>query len=589
MTKKNNILHKVLPYFWPKNNFGIKARIIISVIFLVLSKIVSISTPYFYKLAVDSLDANNAFEYFAIGAVGLTIAYGTSRFMSVVFQELRDIVFAYVGQGAIRQLALETIKHIHRLSMRFHISRKTGSLSRVIERGVKAIDFLLRHLIFNIVPLFIELSLVSVILIYVFGFWHFVILLSSILFYIILTSLITEWRVRIRREMNERDQDANQKAIDSMLNFETVKYFNAEDWEAERYDQSMEQYEEASIMTLKSLALLNVLQSMIINLGMVSVLIMVARQVQSGILTLGDFVMINAYVIQIMMPLHFLGFVYREVRQSMIDMSEMFNLLDQPSEIKDKKDAKEVIFKDGKIEFQNISFGYDKERKIIDNISFTISPGEKVAIVGSTGSGKSTIGRLLFRFYDIWSGSIKIDNQDIRDVTQLSLQKHIGVMPQDTVLFNDTIYYNIAYGRQNASDSEIIEAAKLAKIHDFIVSLPLGYQTLVGERGLKLSGGEKQRIGIARTILKDPPILILDEATSALDTKTEKDIQESLKKITKNHTVLVIAHRLSTIADSDKIIVLENGKIIEEGNHRDLIKLKGKYKKMWDIQLQEDD
>lgn len=584
--QSSRIINKALPYFWPKDRPNVKVRIVISVILLILAKLVSISIPFFYKLAVDSLDQSKMdfIELFSLGAVGFTICYGSMRLMSVFFQELRDVVFAYVGQGAIRLLALETIRHIHNLSMRYHISRKTGALSRVIERGVKGIDFLLRHLLFNVVPLFIELLLVSIILIYVFGFLHFVIIVGTIIFYIILTSLITEWRVRIRREMNERDQDANQKAIDSMLNFETVKYFNAEEVEAKRYDQSMAEFEKASIMTLKSLALLNILQSLTINLGMVSVMILVARQVQLGELSIGDFVMINTYIIQIMMPLHFLGFVYREVRQAMIDMSEMFILLEQPKEIKDKKEAKDIDFKKGKIEFKNIDFGYDRERQILDGVSFSVLPGKKIAIVGTTGSGKSTIGRLLFRFYDVWKGKILIDGQDIRDVKQRSVQKLIGVIPQDTVLFNDSIYYNISYGNPKAVHEDIIKAAKIAKIHDFIISLPEGYNTIVGERGLKLSGGEKQRVGIARTILKDPPILLLDEATSALDTKTERSIQSSLDGVLKGRSVIMIAHRLSTIIDADEIIVLESGKIVEKGSHEKLLKLKGRYKKMWEGQ-----
>lgn len=587
MSESNlKIIRKVLPFLWPKDRPDNKVRIIVSIVALIIAKIVSISIPLLYKFAVDSLaDSSNIY---LLGTVGLTIAYGAAKILSVIFEETRNLVFASVGQGAIRHLALETITHIHNLSMRYHISRKTGSLSRVIERGVKGIDFLLRHFLFSVVPLTIELFIVSFILMYVFGFWHFAIIIGTIIFYIFLTSYITEWRVKIRHEMNERDKDANQKAIDSLLNFETVKYFSAEDIEAKRYDESMEEYEKASIMTLKSLSLLNILQALTINASLVAVMVMVARQVMAGELSIGDFVMINAYMIQLMLPLHFLGFVYREIRQAMIDMTEMFELLDQPEEVKDKKNAKDLVISKGKIEFKNVDFGYEKERQIIHNFSACINPGEKIAIVGSTGSGKSTLGRLLFRFYDIWGGAIFIDGQEIRDVQQRSLQKMIGVIPQDTVLFNDSIYYNIAYGNPNATNEDIIEAAKAAKIHDFVTSLPNGYQTTVGERGLKLSGGEKQRVGIARTILKNPPILILDEATSALDTKTERQIQESLNNLTKDHSVLVIAHRLSTIIDADKILVLDKGEIIEEGSHKELLKAKGKYKEMWEQQLSED-
>lgn len=587
MSESNvKLIQKVLPYCWPKDNPANKARVVVSLIALICAKMISISIPFLYKFAVDSLAAEK--NIYMVGAIGITIAYGIARLMNVIFEEIRNIFFSYVGQGAIRHVAMETITHIHKLSMRYHISRKTGALSRVIERGVKGIDFLMRHFLFNVVPLIIELIIASFIIVHMFGFWHFVIIMGTIIFYIFLTSFITEWRVRIRHEMNERDKDANQKAIDSLLNFETVKYFSAEDIEAKRYDESMAEFEKASIMTIKSLSLLNILQSLIINSALVAVMVMVANQVIQDELSIGDFVMINAYMIQLMLPLHFLGFVYREIRQAMIDMNEMFELLDQPAEVKDKKLAKDLEVKEGKIIFDKINFGYEPTRQIIKNFSVTIYPGQKVAIVGSTGSGKSTIGRLLFRFYDVWDGFIYIDDQEIRDVKQRSLQKMIGVIPQDTVLFNDSILYNIAYGNPDATQEDIIEAAKSARIHEFITSLPNGYQTLVGERGLKLSGGEKQRVGIARTILKNPPILLLDEATSALDTKTERAIQESLKKVTKGHTVLVIAHRLSTIVDSDKILVLEDGKIIEEGNHKDLLKLKGKYKEMWDQQRKEE-
>lgn len=592
MSENNlKIVRKVVPYLWHPKKSDHKVRVIVSVVALLLAKIISISIPFFYKFAVDGLanDMNSHSQLLSLGAISMTIIYGVTRFLAIIFEEIRNIVFSYVGQRAIRDLALETITHIHKLSMRFHISRKTGALSRVIERGVKSIDFLLRHILFNVIPLIIELLITSVILAYMFGIWHFVIIMGTISFYIFLTSFITEWRVRIRKEMNEKDKDANQKAVDSLLNYETVKYFSSEDIEVTRYDASMSDFERASILTIKSLSLLNILQALTINLALVAVMVLVGTQVMNGILTIGDFVLINSYMIQLMLPLHFLGFVYREIRQAMIDMSEMFELLEQKEEVTDKRDAQKIEISKGDISFRNVSFGYEKERQIIKNISFDIKSGQKVAIVGTSGSGKSTIGRLLFRFYDIWDGSIKIDQQDLRNVTQRSLQKVIGVIPQDTVLFNDSIYYNIAYGNQYASHDEIITAAKAAKIHDFIISLPEGYNTIVGERGLKLSGGEKQRVGIARTILKNPPILLLDEATSALDTKTEKDIQQSLKEVTKGHTVLVIAHRLSTISDADEILVLEDGQIIEQGNHRHLIKLKGKYKEMCDRQLSEAD
>ncbi|BBU57001.1 metal ABC transporter permease [Mameliella alba] len=516
-----------------------------------------------------------------LGAVGLTLAYGMARLMTVGFQQLRDAVFAKVGQRALRRLALETFTHIHRLSMRYHITRKTGGLSRIIERGVKGVEFLLRFLLFSIGPLMLELILVAAVLFYLFDVWYLVVVVGVIALYVAFTFKVTEWRVKLRREMNKQDTDANQKAIDSLLNFETVKYFGAEAREAARYDRAMQGYEQAAIKTATSLAMLNVGQSLIITSGLVAVMVMAAVGVQNGALTVGDFVMVNAYMIQITMPLNFLGTVYREIRQALVDMGEMFDLLEQPREVSDKPGAPKLAVSGGVVEFAGVRFGYDPTRPILKGIDVTVGAGENVALVGPSGSGKSTIGRLLFRFYDVEGGAIRIDGQDLRDVTQDSLHAAIGVVPQDTVLFNDTIRYNIAYGRDGASDDEIVAAAKAAQIHSFIESLPEGYDTQVGERGLKLSGGEKQRVGIARTLLKDPPILLLDEATSALDTETEASIQDALRRAGEGRTVITIAHRLSTIADADRIVVLQEGEVVEQGTHDALLAQGGRYAALW--------
>ena len=577
------VVLRVLPYLWPKNKPWVKKRVTISLILLFLAKIISVLTPFLYKGAVDLLsgDVHSSGWMLGAGAVSLTVAYGIAKFMHVGFQQLRDVVFARVGQRALRQLAIVTFTHIHKLSMRYHTSRKTGGLSRIIERGVKGVDFLLRFLLFSIGPLFLELLMTSIILFFVFDVRFLLVVLITIFLYIIFTFSVTEWRVKIRKIMNEQDTDANQKAIDSLLNYETVKYFSAENREISRYGSAMTKYEAASIKTLYSLSFLNFGQSFFISSGLVVVMIMAAIGVHDGTMTVGDFVMVNAYMIQITMPLNFLGTIYREIRQAIVDMSEMFDLLEQPAEVEDKNGANELIVSNGVIEFKKVSFGYDRERNILKNISFTVKKGQTLAVVGSTGSGKSTIGRLLFRFYDVDKGSIIIDGQDISQVTQESLRRNIGMVPQDIVLFNDTIFYNIAYGKLNASKAEVESVAKAAKIHDFIMELPLGYDTSVGERGLKLSGGEKQRIAIARTLLKAPDLLVLDEATSSLDTRTEKDIKESLLSLGKGRTTIIIAHRLSTISNSDQIIVVEKGEVIESGTHKSLIKLDGVYASMW--------
>ena len=582
---------RVLPYLWPEGQGWAKRRVVGALLLLVMAKLVAVTTPYLYKRAVDLLtgETPDPATLLTLGAVGLVIAYGLARVGSVVFGELRDAVFARVGQRAIRQLAIETFQHIHALSMRYHITRKTGGLSRIIERGVKGVDFLLRFMLFSVGPLILELSMVSVLFAVLFGWQYMLAVVATITIYVIFTFRVTEMRVKIRREMNDQDTDANQKALDSLLNYETVKYFNAETREAARYDRAMQQYEVAAVKSGQSLSFLNAGQSFIITTGLVIVMAMAARGVQAGVLTVGDFVMVNAYMIQITMPLNFLGTVYREIRQALVDMGQMFGLLGQPAEVVDQPDAKALAVRGGEIVFAKVEFAYDPARPILQGISLTVKPGHKVALVGPSGSGKSTVGRLLFRFYDVTAGAIRIDGQDIRDVTQTSLHAMIGVVPQDTVLFNDTVYYNIAYGRDGATEAEVHAAARAARIHDFIKSLPDGYATTVGERGLKLSGGEKQRVGIARTLLKNPPILILDEATSALDTQTERSIQESLAEMGQGRSVITIAHRLSTIADADCILVLEEGRVTEEGTHDQLLALEGKYAAMWARQSAEEE
>jgi len=579
-------IKRVIPYLWPKHLSWVKRRVVISMIILLLAKVVTVVTPVFYKGAVDAL-AGEGVPMLALGAVGLTVAYGMARLMPNGFQQLRDAVFAAVGQRALRQLALETFRHIHKLSMRYHITRKTGGLSRIIERGVKGVDFLLRFMLFSIGPLVLELLFVAAIFFFAFDARYLAVVVVTIAIYVWFTFKVTEWRVKLRREMNDQDTDANQKAIDSLLNFETVKYFGAEEREAARYDVAMQRYERAALLTSYSLAFLNFGQSFFITGGLVAVMVMAAMGVQDGTLTVGDFVMVNAYMIQITMPLNFLGTVYREIRQALVDMAEMFDLLEQPAEITEKPGAQPLAVSGGEVVLEDVHFGYDPARPILKGLSLRVPAGQSVAIVGPSGSGKSTIGRLLFRFYDVNSGALRIDGQDVRDITLDSLHRAIGVVPQDTVLFNDTIRYNIAYGRDNATEADVIAAAKAAQIHDFILSLPEGYDTAVGERGLKLSGGEKQRVGIARTLLKNPPLLLLDEATSALDTETEREIQGALKRAAEGRTVLMIAHRLSTVADADQIIVLEDGRIAEKGKHSELLATKGRYYSLWQRQASE--
>jgi len=583
-------IRRVAPYLWPKEQAWVKRRVVLALIALVVAKVVAVGTPFFYKAAVDALsgESDAAAWMLGFGAVGLTVAYGMARLMNVGFQQLRDVIFARVAQRALRQLALETFQHIHRMSLRYHITRKTGGLSRIIERGVKGVEFLLRFLLFSIGPLVLELLMIAIVLWTLFDFWYLVVVVGVIAAYVAFTFKVTEWRVKLRKQMNDQDTDANQKAIDSLLNFETVKYFGAESREASRYDAAMEGYERAALQTSYSLAFLNFGQSLLITGGLVAVMVMAAVGVQNGNMTVGDFVMVNAYMIQITMPLNFLGTVYREIRQSLVDMGEMFGLLEQAPDVTDKSDAKVLNVQGAEVVLDDVFFGYDPARPILKGVSLRVPAGQTVAVVGPSGSGKSTIGRLLFRFYDVQGGAVTIDGQDLRDVTQESLHAAIGVVPQDTVLFNDTVGYNIAYGRDGATRSEVEAAAKAAQIHDFIQSLPDGYDTQVGERGLKLSGGEKQRVGIARTLLKNPPILLLHEATSALDTETERDIQGALKRAGQGRTVITIAHRLSTVADADRIVVLEDGQIVEQGTHAELLERQGRYASLWQRQQAEE-
>ncbi|MFN3953069.1 MAG: ABCB family ABC transporter ATP-binding protein/permease [Pararhodobacter sp.] len=583
-------IRRVAPYLWPPGETGIKLRVVVALGMLIFAKLIAVGTPLFYKAAVDALAPSDAGTGWLVGfgAIGLTVAYGMARLLNVGFQQLRDAVFAVVGQRALRRLALETFTHIHRLSLRYHLTRKTGGLSRIIERGVKGVDFLLRFLLFSIGPLVLELVMIAIIFVVLFDARYLATIVITIALYIWFTFQVTEWRVKIRREMNNQDTDANQKAIDSLLNFETVKYFNAEEREARRYDASMARYEKAALKTAYSLSFLNFGQSAIITTGLVIVMVLAAIGVEQGALSVGDFVMVNAYMIQITMPLNFLGTVYREIRQALVDMGEMFGLLGQRPDVVEAPDARPLVLRGGAVRLEDVFFAYDPERAILKGVSLEVPAGKKLALVGHSGSGKSTIGRLLFRFYDVTGGRLMIDGQDIREVTLNSLHAAIGVVPQDTVLFNDSIYYNIAYGKDAATRDEVEAAARAARIHDFILSLPEGYDTQVGERGLKLSGGEKQRVGIARTLLKNPAILLLDEATSALDSQTERDIQDSLRAMGQGRTVITIAHRLSTIVDSDQIVVMEAGQIVERGAHAELLALGGRYAAMWARQADEE-
>ena len=571
----------LLPYLWPKKRKDLRIRVSFAVVSLVLAKIASVSTPLVLGSAVNSLtELSSGINLFMLVPIALVVGYGVTRVIAFTFVEIRDALFSKVSQHSIRQISLTMFQHLHNLSLQFHLNRQTGALAKYIDRGTKGIDFLLRYVLFNIAPTFFEVFLVSGILFYLYGPWYAVVTLVTIGLYSFLTFKITEWRNVFRKRMNQADNDVSTKMIDSLLNFETVKYFNNEAFEANRLDQSLEEYELAANQSRHSLSLLNIAQTFIIMVGITIMLVMSVYGIKSGEIDIGGFVVINAYMLQLYQPLNWLGSVYREIRQALTDMENMFSLLEvAPTTNNDLNDIPQS--NDAEIRFENISFDYDIRRTIIKNITFTVPNGKKVAIVGPTGAGKSTISRLLFKFYDPKEGNIFINNTNVNKISQNSLRKIIGVVPQDTVLFNDTIYYNIAYGNTGATKEEVISAAQNADIHDFITILPDGYETIVGERGLKLSGGEKQRVAIARTILKNPKIFFFDEATSALDTSTEKEIQKNLENISKGKTTLIIAHRLSTAANADNIIVLDQGAIIEQGTHESLLLEKGKYFEMW--------
>jgi len=570
----------MLPYL-----LEFKGRVTIVVILLVLAKLTSVAIPLALKEIVDAMDKPKAM--LAVPVV-LVIGYGLLRLFSTLFGEIRDAVFAKVTQRSIRRVAIKVFAHLHNLSLRFHLERQTGGVSRDIERGTRGISFLLTFLLFNILPTLLEIGLVAAILFVKYSPWFAIITFVTLVIYIAFTLFITEWRMVYRRTMNDMDSKANTRAIDSLINYETVKYFGNEQYEVERYDEQMCKWEVSAVQNQTSLAALNAGQSAIIAVGITLLMLLAADQVVKGKMTLGDLVLVNVFMLQLYMPLHFLGFVYREIKNALADMERMFKLLNENREIEDSLNAQPLKLASGRVEFKNVAFSYDPERQILSDVSFDIPPGNTIAVVGASGAGKSTLSRLLFRFYDVSSGSIVIDGQDIRTVTQASLRANIGIVPQDTVLFNDTIYYNIAYGRPAASREEVLQAAQSAHIHSFIESLPQGYDTMVGERGLKLSGGEKQRVAIARAILKRPAILIFDEATSALDSKSEKAIQDELRNVARNRTTLVIAHRLSTIIDAHQILVMDKGRIIERGAHRELLGQQGAYAQMWALQQQEE-
>ncbi len=572
----------LLPYLWPKDRSDLRVRVVAAMTLLLASKVANLYVPIFYKKAVDALGQP------ATLAVGLPVAiiaaYGLARVTALTLGELQLSIFAKVGARAIRQIALRTFEHLHQLSLRFHLDRKTGGMTRALERGTAGIETLLRFMLFNIIPTIVEIILVCGIMLHLFSPWFAIVTMVTLVTYIAFTLVVTEWRTKYRRQMNENDSEAKSKAVDSLLNYETVKYFSNEAHEAARYESSLLRYETASVRSQTSMSFLNVGQAAIIATGVTAIMLMAAWGAVHGTMTIGDFVLVNAYLLQLSIPLNFLGFVYREIRQSLIDMEEMFKLMRENAEIADKPGAPALQVAGGSVSFENVSFGYDARRPILQDVSFTVPAGKTVAIVGPSGAGKSTIARLLFRFYEPSGGAIKIDGQDIGAITQNSLRRAIGIVPQDTVLFNDTITYNIGYGDTEAGPEQIEAAAKAARIHDFIMHAPDGYKTMVGERGLKLSGGEKQRVAIARTILKSPPILLFDEATSALDSRTEQAIQQSLKELAQTRTTLVIAHRLSTIVDADEILVLEHGKIAERGRHADLLAQNGVYGEMWQRQ-----
>jgi ATP-binding cassette, subfamily B, heavy metal transporter len=586
------IMRALWPYIWPSDRRDLKLRVGFSMVLLLAAKLATIAVPFTFKWATDALTgqgsapvAPSSWMVWVLAApILMTLAYGGMRILMALLTQVRDGIFAKVAMNAVRRLAYRTFEHMHELSLRFHLERKTGGLTRVLERGRNAIETIVRMVIMQLVPTILELGLVIAVLLYQFDWRYVAVILATVACYLTYTFYATEWRIGIRRRMNDSDTDANVKAIDSLLNYETVKYFVAEEREAKRYDRSMARYEEASVKSYVSLTVLNAGQATIFTVGLAAVMVMCAHGIQQGVNTVGDLVMINTMMIQLYQPLNFMGMLYREIKQAVIDIEMMFAILSRNPEIRDRPGAKPLEIKRGTIRFENVRFAYEPDRQILKGLSFEVPDGHTVAVVGPSGAGKSTLSRLLFRFYDVTGGRISIDGQDIRDVTQRSLRSAIGVVPQDTVLFNDTIRYNIRYGRWDASDAEVEEAARLAQIDHFIRMSPTGYETEVGERGLKLSGGEKQRVAIARTILKSPPILLLDEATSALDSHTEKEIQDALQRVSRNRTTLVIAHRLSTIVGADEIIVLDQGIIVERGSHHFLLAKGGLYASMWNRQ-----
>ena len=596
-TGQLGVLRELLPYVWPAGRPDLKMRVVFALAALVLAKVITLGVPIAYKTVVDFLTGQASGEQIRdLSALGLAavpafliVAYGVGRVLMVLFAQFRDVWFTVVAQNAVRELAHKTFRHLHALSLRFHLERRTGGLSRVIERGVNGVDTIVRMAVLNSIPTAVELSMISALVAWYFGWIYVAVVVATVVLYVWFTFRASERRILIRRDMNESDTEAHSKAVDSLLNYETVKYFGNEELEARRFDSSMARYERAAIRTYTSLGVLNTGQAVIFTIGMVICMLLAARDVTRGTLTVGDFVMINAILIQLYLPLNFMGMVYREIKQGLIDIETMFALLHEWPEIVDRPGAKPLHVTKGEIKFENVSFAYDPERPILKQVSFTVPAGQMVAIVGPSGAGKSTISRILFRFYELSGGRVSIDGQNVRDVTQSSLRAAIGMVPQDTVLFNDTIGYNIRYGKPDATQAEVREAARLAQIHDFIMTLPQGYDSLVGERGLKLSGGEKQRVAIARTILKAPPILMLDEATSALDSHTEREIQDALERVARERTSLVIAHRLSTVVHADNIIVLDQGRIVEQGTHPELLARGGLYASLWARQREADE